>query len=64
MTKNSARFNIWIKPYELAATDELCRRKGYNRSTFIREVLGVCVAHDLSPAELNAKIDAVSHEDD
>lgn len=52
MSKLSTRINIWIKPNELIVTDDLCRRKGYKRSTFIREVLNICAEKNLSPDEL------------
>lgn len=52
MSRNSVRVNVWIKPEELAETDDLCRKKGYNRSTFIRETLMLCAKFNFSPDEM------------
>lgn len=52
MSRNSVRINVWIKPEELIETDDLCRKKGYNRSTLIRETLKLCSKFNFSPDEM------------
>lgn len=42
----------WIKPRELKLADELCLKKGYKRSTLIREIIMFCIFHNLSPDEI------------
>ena len=49
MGTNKPYVKAWIKPDELKLTDELCRRKGYRRSTFIREIIKFCAFNNLSP---------------
>jgi len=52
MGTNKPYVKAWIKPDELKLTDELCRRKGYRRSTFIREIVKFCAFNNLSPDEM------------
>ena len=52
MSKNSERICICFRSDELEIFDELCRRKGYRRSTFIREIVKFCAFNNLSPDEM------------
>ena len=52
MNNKSDRICIYFKIKELEMFDELCKRKGYVRSSFIKEILLFCAENDCTPAEL------------
>lgn len=52
MSKNSERICICFRPVELEVFNELCIKKRYFRSTFIREMVMFCVDNDFSPIDL------------
>ena len=52
MSKNSGRICICFRPDELEIFDELCLKKGYFRSTFIREILMFCASNNFSPVDV------------
>lgn len=52
MKKNSERICVFFRSDELELFNELCKRKGYFRTTFIREVLKLCTENNFSSLDL------------
>lgn len=53
MIKKSDRVCIYFKREELGMFNELCKRKGYFQSSFIKDILVFCAENDCTPAELS-----------